>query len=462
MFGFLDMDSKLAALTDSLSLHSTATHILIVNDTLKNKTVVRDLIPFCLLQYAFPCVSVLFCFRFELLALFTFVNRTISVTIFISATIDCCWSRHNSMLFLDDLLGNSSPNEDPLGASYIHNPDRALTLVNSKMRISRQSLGSVFYCCFEYRKKLNDSVWIRVASIWGVSRYVNGSAVCLMFEASFARKFASYLLYGGFSKIGIDSFDWFVRRCDFDPVAFTCLKNEVLKFDFHRSKDRISSVIAFKDLNDPMPPPVSIDAKLFIDSVWFERWLRLQRELPGCSTKIWDADMLRRWGRKLYKPWELDARVISTVALVTRPVNHFRSQVSFGDWTFHDWAEFFDLISGEDGVIGIDVIVANLRKGAYGFPVSWSPSKLVSYCREFKLAPLGYPDNVHVALPAVAEAPFQLDSTRVEELKSFSVELVEGKSIQDALIRCGSDAFPTAEEKTPVLLKDSLDTPVTE
>jgi hypothetical protein len=288
-----------------------------------------------------------------------------------------------------------------------------------------------------------------VASIWGVSRYVDGATVCLLFEATFAHKFAPYLLYGGFSKIGMDSFDWYVKRCDFDSVAIATLKNEVVKLDFHRPVGAISSLVVFKDTVCPMPPPVSIDAKLFVDSLWFERWLRLQQVLPGCSTKILDAEMLRRWGRKLYKPWELDSRLISCITLVARPVNHVRSQVSFGDWSFKDWMDFFDLIDGDEDVIGINVPLANLRKCAYGFPSNWNPSRVVEYCRRFNLPPLGYPDNFHSKRPKVNEIPFQLDVGTIQDLEVLKVVFGEGRSVHDSGERCGSDAIPTDKSQPP-------------
>jgi hypothetical protein len=203
MFRLLDACFRLMILADLRFQRMVHTQCLLWDDTLKNKTVVPVAVMPGFALEAFLLVDQFLFYRLGLFTSITFTSRTINFTLTISIYINCCWSDHNEMFFLDDLLECSSPNEDPLGDSYIFNADRALTLMNSKVRISKPKLGSVFYCCFEYRKKLSDSVWVRVASIWGVSRYISGATICLMFEATFARSFAPIFFMEAFPRLGL-------------------------------------------------------------------------------------------------------------------------------------------------------------------------------------------------------------------------------------------------------------------
>jgi hypothetical protein len=449
VFGLLNTFMKCEAQADILFQRKVDTQCYLRGNTLKNKTVALGMTMLGYLPETIPLCSHFLFSQLTFSFLFMFVSRTINFTISFSIRINCLWSGHNRMIFLDDFVGCSSSSEDPLGVCYVHNSNHALTLVNSEIKIYRPKLESVYFACFEYRSKLKKSAWVRVASIWGVARYVDGVTVFLMFEASFARVFAPFLLYGSFAKIGIDSFDWLVKRSDFDSVAFEVLRDRVIQFNGGRTKERLNSVITFQVGEEVMPPPVSVDTKLFIDSVWFERWLRVQRELPGCATKVWDSEMFRRWGRRLYKPWELDCRLVSSISLESRPPRCFKKKVTLGEWTFHDWMEFFDLVGGEDDVIGIDVSLANLRKNAYGFPSSWSPLKLIDYCRCLNLPPLGFQVKIPVAEGKTGKLfePFELDGSRVEELEALRVAL-EGEVIVERSTReCESDAYSTEQEK---------------
>jgi hypothetical protein len=58
-------------------------------------------------------------------------------------------------------------------------------------------------------------------------------------------------------------------------------------------------------------------------------------------------------------------------------------------WWEIDWREFFDLVGLEYADIEVEVL--NRKKKLYGFPDSWTPSKIVNYCSNLGLQPLNFP-----------------------------------------------------------------------
>jgi hypothetical protein len=68
----------------------------------------------------------------------------------------------------------------------------------------------------------------------------------------------------------------------------------------------LDAVLAFDKFAPLEPHPLDNEVKLFLDIKWWDSILFIQRSFPNRSFREWDVTMRSRWGRKLFKPCDLD------------------------------------------------------------------------------------------------------------------------------------------------------------
>jgi hypothetical protein len=125
-----------------------------------------------------------------------------------------------------------------------------------------------------------------------------------LFDDHFLENFAPFLLYGGFVKLNMNSLDWYADVKDFGSITLETLKKDVaLLIDEHRvDRPILDFIISYEVIEVSNPPHLDFDANLFVDTLWWDRLLRIKRKFPDRSVKEVDAIMRTSWGKKLYKP----------------------------------------------------------------------------------------------------------------------------------------------------------------
>jgi hypothetical protein len=102
--------------------------------------------------------------------------------------------------------------------------------------------------------------------------------------------------------------------------------------------------------------------------------------------------MRSRWGRKLFKPCDLDGYEVVWVMLNRRLVGiHKRAFIR--DWFRDEWVVFFDLIGCEIDPSDKSVCLNNNKKKMHGFPQNWSTLRLVNYSWALKFKSIFWEQN---------------------------------------------------------------------
>jgi hypothetical protein len=266
---FLFLSSRLMTSVEMIWLFGIAwspeVDLLLNCNTLKNKTVAVGVVLICQRLF-FDGLCPLFQLTFSLLLKARL--GAIDVSLFFSIELSLLWPGYSQMIFLEHFFNSSRENLDPVGTFYIPDRRHALTVWDSKITISKPSMGSVYFASF-CSSKLKRSVWTKVASVWALSILVNPSKSFIVFDFHFANLFAHFLFYGGFVKTGINSFDRYADILDFDAVTLDVLKSRALSFVSVQFKDPplLDSVLAFDNFV-PLSPPLNVDAKLFLGIKW--------------------------------------------------------------------------------------------------------------------------------------------------------------------------------------------------
>jgi hypothetical protein len=99
---------------------------------------------------------------------------TMNLAVSFSVGINLLWPDHLRMIFLDDFCNSSWASEDQVCSCNFPVRQHSLAVWNSRVEISKRSLSSFSFACFDRQAKLKRSVWTMTASIEPLFSYYGG------------------------------------------------------------------------------------------------------------------------------------------------------------------------------------------------------------------------------------------------------------------------------------------------